>query len=179
MEWKIPDIVTLERPIPSPEIDNPDELKRAFGAALAEGNSPFDAALKVTNNNTSLSLFISQKWLADPLVIEQRTNTVSNSKDLLDADELAASLLQMAKERDRSNTFYMLEGKDRIAALKLYADIRGYTKKDAVIPGGNTFVQNTMTIKLVEAQPKTVESKPVEEVLEPITNSPIKLKLVG
>lgn len=178
--WQIPDTVDLRvSSIPSPVIANEDEVKRAFGIALAEGKNPFDAALAATNNNTNLALYVSQRWLNDPIVVKARKNTVHNSKELLDAEELAARLLEMAEERDRNNLFYILEGKDRLAALKLYADIRGYTKKDAIPIGGNTFIQNTMTIRLVEPEKKAIESKPVEEVLEPINNSPIKLKLVG
>lgn len=177
--WQIPDIVTLERPsaIPSPVIANEDEVKRAFGIALAEGKNPFDAALAATNNNTNLALYVSQRWLNDSIVVEARKNTVHNSKELLDAEELAARLLEMAEERDRNNLFYILEGKDRIKCLELYAKVRGFEK--AVLPTGNTFIQNTMTIRLVEPEKKVIESKSVEEVLEPINTSPIKLKLVG
>lgn len=180
--FKIPDMLTLEKPSEmerlKPHIENENEVKRLFGIELAKGVQAFQAALNC-GQETSKALYISQHWLNDPIVVETRKNTVHNSNDLLDAEELAVRLLEMAEERNASNTFYMLEGKDRLAALKLYADIRGYTKKDAVIPGGNTFIQNTMTIKLVEPERKPLiqnEEKPVE-IVDSV--SPIKLKLVG
>lgn len=162
-----------------PTIENEEEVKRNFGMALSAGKSPFDAALLATNNNTNISLWVSQHWLNDPIVLaakELYLKTVHNSKELLDADELAATLLVMSKERDRSGNFYILEGKDRLAALALYAKIRGFDKSAA--PSiNNTF--NKMVVKFVAPDKKeeTIIDQLPNEVN--INKSPLKLKLVS
>jgi hypothetical protein len=76
-----------------------------------------------------------------------------------------------------------IEAKDRIAALKLYSDILGYTGKVEIDNSVTNNTLNEMTIKLVKPDP----SKPsivIDNASNPkseITNespSPISLKLV-
>lgn len=182
--YQIPDVISFDKPgvVPAPIIEDAENKKRLFGIELAKGLNPFESACSVCGqNNTSQALYVSQHWVNDINVIAAKDlylKAVYNSNDLLDAEELAAKLLEMVEERNATNTFYMLEGKDRVATLKLYAEVRGFLKKDTPIPG-HTFIQNTMTIKLVEPTKKIIEQ--VEDKPEEIVNSvsPVKLKLVG
>ena len=178
---QIPDMLNFQpSSIPAPKIEDEAEVKKLFGMALGQGKQAFEAALQACDNKQNIALYISQRWLTDPIVVAAKDlylKTIQNTNSLLDAEELAARLLEMAEERNASNTFYMLEGKDRLKALELYAKIRGYDK--SVSPSSQTFIQNTMTIKLVEPEKKVIDNTPVIEP-EPVTNiSPIKLKLVG
>lgn len=178
--WQIPDVVVLEKPgssIPVPNIADPDEVKQKFGLALGQGKNPFDAALLATNNNTNVALYVSQRWLLDPIVVASRdlyTKTVHNSNELLDADELASKLLEMAEERNASNSFYMLEGRDRLKCLELYAKIRGYDKSIGPSISNTT---NNMIVKFVA--PERKEPTIIDNQNDLNTKSPIKLKLVS
>lgn len=181
--WQIPDTVDLERGgsiIPSPVIENEMETKRAFGLALAQGKNPFDAALSVCGDQTNVALFISQKWLNDPIVIATRQNTVDNHNELLDAEELAAKLLKMSEEKDRTNTFYVLEGKDRVALLKLYAEVRGMIGKTAIDQSSKNFTYNSMVVKFVAPDKKEIIPLPNDLPNEQNNKLPaVKLKLVS
>lgn len=183
---EIPDVMNFDKPIErlKPTIENEEKVKQAFGIELGKGVQAFQAACNC-GQETSKALFISQHWLNDPLVIAAKDlylKTVYNSEALLDADELAARLLEMAEERNASNTFYMLEGKDRLKALELYAKIRGYDKSNPI--NNNNFTFKQMIVKFVEPEnkEKVIEHSsselPNEEQLSNI-KSPLKLKLVS
>ncbi len=180
MSFQLPDVMDFSRPTESlkPTIANEANVKEAFGKALAAGKAPFEAALEATNNNTNLSLWVSQRWLNDPIVLAFKEKTVVNSNPLLDADELAGKLLQMSVEKDRSNNFYILEGKDRLKALELYAKIRGYDKSAAPT---NNFTFKQINVKLIEPVKKEELPSPVidNDVQMPNNKSGIKLKLVS
>lgn len=180
--WQIPDTVDLRvSSIPAPNIDNADEVKKLFGIALGQGKDPFSAALDATNNNTNIALYVSQRWLLDPIVVASRdlySKTVHNSDELLDADQLASKLLEMAEERNASNSFYMLEGRDRLKCLELYAKIRGYDKSAA--PSISNTVNN-MVVKFVAPEKKDNSQQIDNQQLSNELNnkSPLKLKLVS
>lgn len=166
-----------------PHIENEEELKKAFGMQLAAGKQPFEAALTVTNSNTNISLWICQRWINDPIVIASKDlslKSVYNPEELLDAEELAANLLRMANEKDKTNTFYLLEGKDRIATLKLYAEVRGLIGKQAVDQSTKNFTYNKMVVKFVSPEKKEEIVDNSNDVQLPNNNkSPLKLKLVS
>jgi len=113
---------------------------------------------------------------------EEYNAVTAPQEELLDKISLSRKLLSFAEETIIFNgeIRYAAEGKDRLAAYKLYADIQGFIAKDSI----STTINNSpkfMEIKFVEPDKKEVvktiehESK-IEHVLE---NSPIKLKLVG
>lgn len=161
-----------------PVISNELEVKQKFGLALGKGKNPFDAALEATDNNTNISLWVSQRWLTDPIVLEFKEKTVVNSNPLLDADQLAAKLLQMSVEKDRSNNFYILEGKDRLKALELYAKVRGFDKSNT---STNNITFKQINVRLIEPIKKEqVQHSEINE--EQIINNKLptpKLKLVS
>jgi hypothetical protein len=183
--WLIPDTFEafpLHRStIPAPMIANADEKKRLFAIELAKSNQPFEAALICCGQNTQEALWISKNWINDPQVLGHKDgylNSLETSKTLLDKEEVAAKLLTMAEEKTANSLFYVLEGKDRLKALELYAKIQGYldTKDKAT----NNFVHNQMIVKFVK--PETKEKKIIDnDSNEVIENNitPLKVKLIG
>lgn len=186
--FRIPDVFEVPRAksawnVPEPVIDNVDEKKHLFGLELAK-HSPFQAACNVFEKDTNTALWVSHNWVNDPIVVaakDKYLEAADTSQVLLDKSQLARKFLTMAEEKNANNSFYILDGKDRLKALELYAKLKGYldTKPDPTLT--QNFVHNSMTIKLVE--PKSKEQKITQidnnEVEIQNKNSPIKLKLVG
>lgn len=165
-----------------------ENLKKSFGIELAKSSNPFEAACKIFGEETSKALWASFNWLNDPLVVASRDiylKTVELSQPILDKEQLAAKVLALADEKILKNGVYIptIDAKDRIAALKLYSDIAGYTGKVEVDNSTKTFQHNEMVIKLVKAEEKkpVVIDNSVPKVKSEILNekSPITLKLVG
>ncbi len=161
------------------------ELKQSFGIALAQNfKNPFEAALSVFGKETNKALYASTRWLEDEIVLQAKNdyNAVTTTEELLlDKRQLSLKLLAFAEEKIffNGNEVYAAEAKDRLAALKLYADVQGFISKDTI----NNTINNSpkfMEIKFVEPDKKevvkTIEHSVVEDILE---DSPIKLKLVG
>lgn len=169
--------------------DNPkqpsNELKKLFGIELAQGNEPFKAACNICGQDTKQALWISQNWLNDPEVQAAKTSylkAAETSDKLLDKEQLAARLLKMAEEKTANGAFYILDGKDRLKALELYAEVRGYTGKLAVDASTKTFNHTQMVIKFVKPDVKEKEPPTVIDNNEPDNlniKSPLKLKLVS
>ena len=163
--------------------DCDEALKKAFGRELVK-HRPFEAACKVIPESTTKALWVSNNWMNDPIVIEARQalEAAELNKPILDKEQLAAKVLQFAEEKNADGTKYLVEAKDRIAALKLYSEIAGYTGKIDIDASTKTFTHNEMVIKLVKPdvkkEAKTIDLKPVEETT--IENPlPLKIKLVS
>lgn len=186
--FKLPDSFEVQTPvrsawnIPKPVIADEDEKKKLFGVKLGK-LSPFAAACEVFPADTNTALWISHNWVNDPVVVaakDKYLEAANTSQALLDKEQFARMLLNMANEKNASNTIHLLDGKDRLKALELYAKVTGLidTKADPLLT--QNFVHNSMTIKLVEPEKK--EQKIINPINEaPIinNNSPLKLKLVG
>lgn len=166
-----------------------NNLKKSYGIELAKSSNPFEAACKLFGEETNKALWASFNWLNDPIVIASRDlylKTVELSQPILDKQQLAAKVLALADEKILKNGVYVptIEAKDRIAALKLYSDIAGYTGKVEIDNSTKTFQHNEMIIKLVKVEEKkavVINNTPnvKSEVLNENSNSPITLKLVG
>lgn len=184
--YHIPDVFEVEKPksawkTPEPVIPNAEEKKHLFGIELAKC-TPFEAACNIFGDDTNTAVWVSQNWLNDPIVVASKDKyleAADTSQTLLDKSQLGRKLLTMAEEKNASNTFYLLDGKDRLKALELYSKIMGYSN-DKPDPSINNFVHNQMTIKLVSAEKepkaKTIDN---EDTSNLNIKSPIKLKLVG
>lgn len=171
----------------APAWHSDEGLKKAFGIELAKTTNPLDAANKV---DAEKALWISFNWLNDPIVIASRDiylKTLELSSPALDREQLAAKVLALADEKILSPKLGCvvptIEAKDRIAALKLYSEILGYTGKVEIDQSTKTFNHNEMTIKLVKADerktPVIIDNAPKSKIENPNSNSPITLKLVG
>jgi hypothetical protein len=168
-----------------------ENLKKQYGIELAKTSNAFEAACKIFGEEASKALWVSFNWLTDPIVVASRdiyAKTVALSTPLLDKEQLAAKVLALADEKILKNGVMtpVIEAKDRIAALKLYSDIAGYTGKVEI--DSSTNINNTikeLTIKLVKAEekkPVTIDNAPNKNVKSEILNTentPITLKLVG
>lgn len=165
---------------PKPDWHDDEAKKRLFGTRLGKGDKPLDAALLVFDNRMPDALWCVGNWQRDRIVLETR-ESVENEINLLDKDQLSAKLLRFADEKSQGG-IPLHESKDRLAAYKLYAEIQGMMPKNGIDLSNKTFVNNAMTITLVEAeQEKEQEVKVIEHrEIEPLENAlPIELKLVG
>lgn len=165
-----------------------ENLKRQYGIELAKANNPFEAGCKIFGEETSKSLWASYNWLNDPIVIASRDAYLKNlelcSKPL-DREQLAAKVLALVDEKiERAGVLIpTIEAKDRIAALKLYSEILGFTGKVEIDNSTKNFTHNEMTIKLVKADSKPVVIDNAPNSKSEMTNEPlelpVKLKLVS
>lgn len=170
----------------APAYQSDENLKKQFGIELAKATNPFEAGCNIFGEETNKALWVSFNWLNDPIVIASRDiylKTVELSKPLLDKEQLAAKVLALADEKILKNGVYypVIEAKDRIAALKLYSEIAGYTGK-VEIDNSKNITLNEMVVKLVKAdekKPVTIDNAPKSELKNENSNSPIVLKLVG
>ncbi len=189
--WALP--TPQKAPEPVEQAYQTDEaLKKSYGIELAKANNPFEAACKLFpgDEDTSKALWISIHWLSDAIVVASRDvylKTLAENAKPLDREQLAAKVLSLSEEKILKNGVYIptIEAKDRIAALKLYSDIMGYTGKVEIDNSVTNNTLNEMTIKLVKPDPvKTsiiIDNAPNVNAQSEITNespSPISLKLV-
>lgn len=121
-----------------------DTLKKAFGIELARNpGQPFQAALAIFGDDTGLALKASQLWVRDPVVIAARDVYLGEHGaeiKLATKDELAAKILNFADEKNAEETRYLHDGKDRLTAYKLYAEVMGYIEKPQVVNNNNNVV---------------------------------------
>lgn len=168
--------VTEQQPKPKPEYADNEQLKRQFAVEWAKSGKPFEAACKIFETDTSAALWIAANWLTDPVVNAAKDVYLAEVKAkslLLDKDAFAAMLL------DRIGSF----DKEDVAALKLYADVRGFTGKDTT--NINNF-NNNEGLKVVfvkaEAQPMPTIAPTVSNIKSEMSNevpSPLRIKLVS
>lgn len=168
---------------PEPAWRSDENLKRLFGIALAKSpRNAFEAALEVFPTETNHALWASWNWLADPLVVATKDAYAQNielNEKLLDKSQLSARLLKFAEEKDPTGRFYILEGKDRLAAFKLYAEVQGFIGKIAIDASTNNFTNNELKITLVKPQKiEEVVTTVIEQEPEAVT-LPVNLKLVN
>ena len=202
MSFQPPSDFFQVQPIPAgwgtaaPQVDvkpsfwNDEEKKKAFGIALAKQNdqsrdSAFNAAVEVFEQ-LGPSLWVTNNWLSDPLVIASRDIYLHSIKAVekpLDKEALAARVLALAEEKIERNgrQHYIYEARDRIAAYKTYGEILGYLGKVNIDNSTNTFNNNQMEIVLVKSdvkEEKLIEHK-VEETIETFDELPLEIKLVS
>ena len=169
-----------------------ENLKKAFGIELAKTSNAFEAACKIFGEETNKALWASFNWLNDPLVVANRDiylKTLALNSPPLDRNQIAAKALAIADEKILKNGVMVptVEAKDRLAAIRLYTDILGYTGKVEVDNSTKTFTHNEMTIKLLKPEVKkqvTIDSVNNNSPNVKSENSnndklPITLKLVG
>lgn len=156
------------------------ELKKLFGTELAKGMKPFEGGVKVFPDDTNKALWISYHWLLDPVVIAAKdiyTDIVASKETQLDKDGLCLKLLKFTEEK--VNNIPINDGKDRLTAFRLYAEIKGFVGKNTD-PSINNFI-NKLEIVLVpspksnQLKDKVIEHEPIEMEVEPL---PLDLKLV-
>lgn len=164
----------------SVSINNEEEKKKLFGIELAKNHpNPFEAAITVFED-TGISLWVSQNWLNDPLVIASRDlykNTIGDKSKILDKDQLKVKLLNISEEKVHGR--YIATPQERLKALELYAKICGFIDQAKIDINNNTLIDNKMQIVLVKPQqkeePKQIDLSNLENTLP----SPVSIKLVS
>ena len=168
-----------------PEIENEDEKKKLFGIEWAKlPDTPFEAACEVFEE-TKIALWVAKNWLNDPIVNANRDlygETLKLNKPILDKEQLAAKVLQLAEAKTDDGLRYLIDAKDRIAAFKLYSEIAGYTGKVEIDASTKNFTTNNeMKVIFVKATPENQEKEIAPQDIKTIDNdnsSPVKIKLV-
>lgn len=111
--------------------------KEAFGIALAlSPDDAFKAACAVFGDDSGGALKASQTWLKDPVVIAAKLKFIEDNgraADLPTKDEFAAEVLKMARQKSDDGQRFIYDGKDRLAAYKLAAEVMGYMPKPGSI----------------------------------------------
>lgn len=165
-----------------PDIDSDEAKKKEYGALLAKGLKPFDAGLELCPDSTANAVWVSLHWLSDPIVLASKDvylKTVEQDTPLLDKTQFAARLLQISEEKDEESGRYKISAKDRLGALELYAKVMKFT--DDKDNSSQTFVHNTMIVKFVEPEKKSI-APTIDNNFEETVDSniiPLKVKLAG
>lgn len=171
--------------IPLPDYADDIDLKKLFGVELGKGLKPFEAALKISDENQSKALWISNNWITDAVVIASKDAYLSTLKDVskpLDKEQLLAKILELTDERDEYGRS-LVDAKERLSALNLYAEISGFKVKAADTTNTNT-VNNTFNkiTKVVLVSPITNKSNidtNIKSKMQNVELPSIPLKLVG
>lgn len=169
--------------ISKPEIENEEEKKKEFGLELARNTGQaFKAACNVFGDDTNKALWASRNWLTDPVVLVSRDlylEAVQASASLLDKEQFAHKVLKFADEKNQSGTFYLADTKDRLAALKLYAEVQGFVGKASDLNIHNNVTLKSISVRFIEPEVKQQAKIIDNEPNEFLNNSRVKIKLVG
>lgn len=171
----------------APSFQNDGEKKQAFAIEWAKNpGNPFEAACIVFSSDTTSALWASRNWILDPEINARKDHYLKASDDvgkLLDKSELASRLLRFSEEKNIEGTRYVVEAKDRLKALEIYAKMMGYLNEATQI---NSTFNNTNEMKIVFVNPDTIDKPKIIEH-EPDNESeefegeilPLNIKLVG
>jgi hypothetical protein len=118
-------------------------LKDAFAAALLRSpDDPFTAALAVFGTDTRTALYVSQEWVRDLYVLQKQAELLEQFGE----DEFLPSKATLA--RDVFNFARSTkDGKEKIAAYKLYAEVRGMIEKQTAIANVTVNNNRVMVVK--------------------------------
>lgn len=178
--WQTPSPAQIARP----DFADDEAKKKLFGIELAKAETPLNAAKSFFNDDAH-AMWAIKNWLNDPVVVASKDvylKTLDDKETLLDKEGLAALLLRTSQEKT-PNGFYQLEAKERINALRLYADIMGFTKP-LIDMSKKTFNYNEMRVTFVEPSnendaPKVSNAPVIDHGEIQNSNDGVKIKLVG
>lgn len=131
-----------------------DDLKRRYAEALlrCEGKpyADYAAAIEIFGKaQIAKTLEVSKTWPNDPIVIEHRDEIIKErggTAGLPDKTDIARKLWDMGKDETGK-----VADKERIAALRLLADIQGHIPKGSTTinnsNSNNSLTQNVMVVK--------------------------------
>lgn len=171
--------------LPLPDYANDENLKKQFGIELGKGFNPFEAASVVAEGNAAKALWISTNWLGDPIVIGSKdaySLTVKEVSKPLDKEQLLAKILEFSDERDTYGR-PLIDAKERLSALNLYAEILGFKGKNAEITSGditnNTFNKITKVVLVSPNIVKQDTDSNAQSKMQNVEIPSLPLKLVG
>lgn len=120
------------------KIDNETELKQQFARELLKTpTEPFKVAARIFGDDTGRALQVSHRWPHDPEVLGYMAAAVDEMGDL----HFLPTKAEAARAAWELSQDQKLDTDNRLKALRLYADIRGYIERQ----GGITVNQNNIT----------------------------------
>lgn len=179
MEWLKPDIFEVSpwqkmQPI-KPVWADDSEKKKLFAAELAKNPNLLEAANKIFWQPQDAA-WVIDNWAADPVVLAAKQEFEQPASNLLDKDGLSRKLLKFSEEKDRTGQFYIVEAKERLAALRLYAEIQGFIGKVDINNSTNNYI-NGMTVKFVKSDKQENDNKIIESSAATIDENPLPLNV--
>jgi len=118
---------------------NTPELKREFALAyLRNPSDSFGAALVVCPHDPGKALEIASTWPRDPEVIAHQRE----AEEELGEMHFLPGKADLARQVWEIGTNKQIDTADRLKAMKLYADLRGYIEAPSTIINNNNAVSN-------------------------------------
>jgi hypothetical protein len=101
------------------------------------------------------------------------------SPKLLDKEGLAAKLLEWADEKiiKSGQVHYANDAKDRLAFLRLYAEVMGFVGKASIDATANNFTNNEMKVVLVKPETE-LDNKAIESTVNKVGDSATIVPLI-
>lgn len=178
-----------ELPKPAkPVFEESDVNKKLYGVELAKGLTAYEAAKAVFPEGQGVCVWVAQNWIAEPVVIaakDEYLQAIDAKSKNLDKEQFLAKVMDFydATYEIGGTKRYVNEGKDRLAALKLYAEAKGFVNKNTIEIDNIKTTNNFVGIKLVKPEPKDVtpEQSQVPNTQSKILNNEAipQLKLVS
>ena len=119
------------------------EQKRQFAIELLkQPTEPFKAAIIVFGDNTGRALEVSARWPHDPEVqtfMQQAVEDMGDMHFLPSKAELARHAFEIGRDPK-------VHVEDRLKAMRLYADIRGFIDKQGTVINNNVLTSNKVML---------------------------------
>jgi len=123
----------------------PDDLekrKRFAVELLKDPSDPFKAAIAVFGDNTGAALEASYRWPNDPIVKGYMQKAIDELGDL----HFLPSKAEIARVAHSLAVDERVAVEDRLKAIRLYADIRGFIDKQGATINNNILTTNKVMI---------------------------------
>lgn len=150
-----------------------EALKQAYAEAyLKTPDDPYAAAVAVFAGDTARALIVSREWPHDADVIahmDTLKETLGDDAFLPDKATTARAIYALAEST-------RVDPKDRLAAYKLYAELRDFIPKPGTTVNNNTLVDNRKVMVVTdhgtdaewEAKARAQQAKLIEDAARPI-----------
>ena len=142
-----------------------EQKKRFAVELLKDPNDPFKAALQVFGQDTGMALRASSTWPKDTVVLDYMQEAIGELGDL----HFLPSKADLAREAWTLATDARVPVDDRLKAMRLYGDVRGFIEKQGTVINNNVLTNNKVMLvkdhgstdnweeRLIEQQAKLVE----------------------
>lgn len=133
--------------VASPELPNDPEMKRAFAQEYLKNQTTehaFAVACSLFADDTGMALKASTRWPNDPEVKKYMTEAVEELGDL----HFLPTKAELAREAYKMATDPKVPTDERLKAMRLYGDIRGFIDKQGI--NINNTVLTTNKVMLVK-----------------------------
>lgn len=119
------------------------EQKQQFALELLKDpTDPFKAALRVFGENTGMALLASNRWPDDPEVLAITQKAVDELGDM----HFLPSKADLARLAWNTANNERIDTDNRIKAMRLYGDIRGFIEKQGTVINNNVLTNNKVMV---------------------------------